>query len=77
MHYKDVNSLYLGCNNAFESRLGLKKEKLLRRSAYDLFPRALLHELRFVDSFLVGGFLGDLPLCVQLLEMLVHGLHAD
>jgi len=39
--YKDANGVYLGCNSAFESMLGRRREEVVGRSVYDLSPREL------------------------------------
>lgn len=47
--YKDINNLYLGCNKAFENRLGLNKEKIIGRSAYQIFPQHLAEKYHRMD----------------------------
>ncbi len=39
--YKDTEGLYLGCNRAFETYIGLKKNKLIGKSVYDIAPEHL------------------------------------
>lgn len=39
--YKDRAGRYLGCNQAFESYLGLKREEIVGRSVYELAPKEL------------------------------------
>jgi diguanylate cyclase (GGDEF)-like protein/PAS domain S-box-containing protein len=36
--YNDTNGLYLGCNKAFEEQIGLKREEIVNKSAYDVLP---------------------------------------
>ncbi len=37
--YKDAQGVYLGCNKAMEASFGLKREQLVGRTVYDLYPR--------------------------------------
>jgi PAS domain S-box-containing protein len=37
--FKDTHGKYLGCNHAFENFLGIKKEKLINKTVFDLFPQ--------------------------------------
>ncbi len=55
--YQDISGLYLGCNRAFEEFLGLKKEKLVGKSVYDVFPKDLAEKYYTMDSLLAhqGG----------------------
>lgn len=53
--YKDINNLYLGCNKAFESRLGLTKEEIIGRSTYDIFPEYLARKYHQMDSELLNN----------------------
>jgi PAS domain S-box-containing protein len=39
--YKDKNGIYTGCNVAFESYIGLKRDRLVGKSAYDIAPADL------------------------------------
>ena len=39
--YKDLAGAYLGCNKAFELFLGISKEKFVRKTVFDLAPKAL------------------------------------
>ncbi|MFZ2446659.1 MAG: ATP-binding protein [Syntrophobacteraceae bacterium] len=41
--YKDKKGSYLGCNKAFERRIGLGRKEILGKSAFDLFPDAIAH----------------------------------
>jgi diguanylate cyclase (GGDEF)-like protein/PAS domain S-box-containing protein len=36
--YNDANGLYLGCNKAFEEQIGLKRDEIVNKSAYDVLP---------------------------------------
>lgn len=38
--YKDARGVYLGCNRAFEEFFGLVRERVIGRTAFDLFPEA-------------------------------------
>jgi len=51
--YKDCNNLYLGCNKAFEQRLGLTRKNILGKSAYDLFPEDQAHKYHATDLALL------------------------
>ncbi|MGA7877665.1 MAG: PAS domain S-box protein [Desulfoferrobacter sp.] len=48
--YKDTNGLYVGCNKAFEVRLGLNREQIVGKSVYDVLPRDLAEEYSQMDS---------------------------
>ncbi|MDD4237873.1 MAG: PAS domain S-box protein [Desulfotomaculaceae bacterium] len=39
--YKDVKGLFLGCNTAYESYIGLAKEAIIKKSVYDVYPSDL------------------------------------
>lgn len=52
--YKDVNNLYLGCNNAFGLRLGLRKEDVIGKSAYDIFPKEMAEKYHGMDLELLN-----------------------
>jgi len=39
--YKDAEGLYLGCNEAFEKYIGLKREQLIGKSVFELFDHDL------------------------------------
>ena len=52
--YKDVRNLYLGCNKAFELRLGLSREDVLGKSAYDLFPKEQAEKYHRMDLELLN-----------------------
>ena len=39
--YKDSVDRYLGCNSSFENYFGRKREELIGKSAYELFPKEL------------------------------------
>jgi len=48
--YKDTNGLYVGCNKAFEVRLGLNREQIVGKSVYDVLPKDLAEEYSQMDS---------------------------
>lgn len=48
--YKDRNGLYLGCNKAFQERLGLKKEDIVGKSVHDILPRKLADQHHLKDQ---------------------------
>lgn len=39
--FKDTQGLYLGCNNAYSEFLGLKKNEIIGKGVYDVFPKDL------------------------------------
>ena len=39
--YKNTSSMYLGCNKAFESFLGLKKHEIIGKTTHDISPKEL------------------------------------
>ncbi len=51
--YKDTQERFLGCNKAFELRLGLTRDQILGKTSHDLFPRELADEYRLMDSALL------------------------
>jgi len=53
--YKDRSGLYQGCNRAFESFLGLPREKILGRSAYDVSDKNLADRHRDADEILFNN----------------------
>lgn len=55
--YKDTQGRYIGCNKAFENRLGLKKEEIVGKFAHEILPENLAakyHEMDLV-LFREGG----------------------
>jgi two-component system, sensor histidine kinase and response regulator len=42
--YKDLQGLYVGCNRAFESYLGLPKEQIIGKSVYDVITKKEIAE---------------------------------
>ena len=67
--YKDVNGVYLGYNSAFEEFLGLKREKLIGKTVYDVAPKELADKYYQKDKELF-----DVP-GIQTYEFAVR--HAD
>lgn len=55
--YKDKHGTYLGCNKAFERRLGLGREQIVGRCASDVFPRevAARYEQHDAELFATPG----------------------
>jgi len=47
--YKDKNSVYLGCNHAFEGFAGLKAEKLIGLTDLDMFDQEMAKSFRMID----------------------------
>lgn len=48
--YKDINSIYMGCNKAFESFTGLAEESLIGRTDFDVFEKSKASMLSAMDS---------------------------
>ena len=48
--YKNTSGAYLGCNKAFEKRLGLPKDKILGRTSRQLFPKELAEKYAQMDA---------------------------
>ncbi|MGZ7160095.1 MAG: PAS domain S-box protein, partial [Methanobacterium sp.] len=55
--YKDTDGIYRGCNKAFEECLGLKKEYIVGKSVYDIFPKdqADKYYEKDLELFLIPG----------------------
>ncbi len=53
--YKSADGLYLGCNRAFASCLGLDREAIIGRSIFDVAPKELAEEYHKMDSALWRG----------------------
>ncbi len=51
--YKDTGGIYVGCNRAFEIRLGLDRRQIVGKSVYDLLPRDLADEYHRMDLALL------------------------
>jgi len=50
--YKDIDGIYRGCNKAFEDFLGVKKEEIVGKSVYDMYPPDLADKYHEMDSIL-------------------------
>lgn len=50
--YKDTHGRYLGCNKAFENRLGLPKAAIIGQTVYDLLPAELAEVYDKIDRTL-------------------------
>lgn len=50
---KDAEGRYLGCNSAFERYLGLGRERILGKSAYDISPKELADRYAAADQVLL------------------------
>lgn len=50
--YKNHQGVYLGCNGAFETYLGLTKEQIVGKSAYDIAPKHLAEKYHKADMAL-------------------------
>lgn len=51
--YKGISGQYLGCNKAFEDRLGLKREEIIGKTAYDLYSRHMADKYVEMDNKLL------------------------
>jgi PAS domain S-box-containing protein len=47
--FKDTSGHFLGCNKAFENRLGLSKEAIVGKTSYELFPKEYADKYREMD----------------------------
>lgn len=52
--YKDTNGRYMGCNKAFEQRLGSKREEIVGKTVFDLMPEGLAEKYNRLDHELFG-----------------------
>lgn len=50
---KDADGRYLGCNSAFERYLGLSRDRILGKSAYDISPKELADRYAAADQVLL------------------------
>jgi PAS domain S-box-containing protein len=50
--HKNIDGLYLGCNNALGDFLGLPKEEIVGKSVYDVYPKDLADKYHEMDSAL-------------------------
>ncbi|MFH1148561.1 MAG: PAS domain-containing protein [Pseudomonadota bacterium] len=50
LYYKDMQGIYRGCNSAFEECIGLKKEDIIGKSAYDIYPKDIADQYHNMDS---------------------------
>jgi PAS domain S-box-containing protein len=53
--YKDAQGIYIGCNKAFESYIGLKKTELKGKSVYDVAPKELADKYKKADDDLFAS----------------------
>ena len=51
--YKNTKGQFLGCNEAFELRLGLTKERIIGKTSHDLFPEELADDYHLMDMDLL------------------------
>jgi PAS domain S-box-containing protein len=47
--YKDTGGHFLGCNKAFEKRIGLSKDEIVGKTSYDLFPKEFADKYHEMD----------------------------
>ena len=52
--YKSVDGLYLGCNKAFASCLGLDREAVIGKSVFDVAPKDLAEKYNEMDTALLN-----------------------
>ncbi len=50
--YKGADGRYLGCNRAFEEFIGMSREKIVGRTAYDIAPKELADRYHEMDTAL-------------------------
>lgn len=50
--YKNLKGLYVGCNRAFESYLGLPKEQIIGKSVYDIITKKVAEQIDKMDMAL-------------------------
>lgn len=48
--YKDTQGRFLGCNKAFQKRMGLKKDEIIGKTSFDLFPREYAEHYHKMDQ---------------------------
>ncbi|MDX9745373.1 MAG: PAS domain S-box protein [Syntrophales bacterium] len=48
--YKDTNGIYLGCNRAYETFLGLGKEAIVGKTLHEIFPSDLADKYTEMDT---------------------------
>ncbi len=53
--YKDVNSIYIGCNSAFETYIGLSKDEIIGKTVYEISPADLADVYREHDQALFSS----------------------
>lgn len=50
--YKDLEGLYVGCNKAFEERLGMPREQIVGKTVFDVMPEDLAQKYHEMDLVL-------------------------
>ncbi|NPE28117.1 PAS domain S-box protein [Methanococcoides sp. SA1] len=57
VYYKDQNGVYLGCNRAFETFSGSKREDIVGKRSYDIYDEKQAEEYNLMDHELIetGG----------------------
>ncbi|WP_424358648.1 PAS domain S-box protein [Methanocella sp. MCL-LM] len=48
--YKDASGVYTGCNRAFEEFMGLRRDRIVGKTVFDLLPQALADEYHRADE---------------------------
>ena len=48
--YKDTNGIYLGCNRAYETFLGMGKEAIVGKTLHEIFPSDLADKYTEMDT---------------------------
>ncbi len=51
--YKDMHGRYLGCNKAFEERIGINRDGILGKTAHDLYPPRMAEAYVEMDKKLI------------------------
>ena len=50
IYYKDLEGIYQGCNKAFETMLGLSKEDIIGKTAFDVWPKEFADRYHQMDN---------------------------
>ncbi|MBM4309651.1 MAG: PAS domain S-box protein [Deltaproteobacteria bacterium] len=53
IYFKDINSVYLSCNNHYADDLGISPDDITGRTDYDLFPEYLAQKYRADDKRII------------------------
>jgi len=53
--YKDTNYIYMGCNDAFAKKVGKRKDEIVGKSDFDIFPHDNALSFRNMDIKLLSS----------------------